>query len=156
MRIREIGPLALYIVVVLVATWSVGCQGSDLGRFCVVGAEPTDTAEEKLNTTAPECEQRLCLSQRGYLCADGAASCSLEPSKQVPLKPMCTVSCGQNADCGGGDVNINGCQQYVCQKPAWGTTYRGCFCSCLDYIRDSGGAPISKAAFNASGDACGN
>ncbi len=156
MRIRELGPTAVYVLILLVVTWSAGCQGSDLGRFCVVGAEPTDTAEEKLNTSAPECESRLCLSQRGYRCADGEASCSLELAKQLPLKPMCTQPCSRNSDCSAGDVNINGCRQYVCQRPAWGTPYSGCFCSCLDYMRDSSGTPIDKTTFNNSDESCGN
>ena len=157
MPIRDIGPLAVFLV--LMMPWLPACQNSDLGRFCVVGADPTDpstAAEEKLNTSAPECEQRLCLGQRGYRCANGDASCVSSPNSHLPLKSICTQPCTQNADCTGGDENINGCRRYVCQKPAFGVMYDDCFCGCLDYMRDADGHPLELGAFNASNGACGN
>jgi hypothetical protein len=155
MTLREFGLPVMYVLLVGALSWQAGCQGTDLGRFCVVGAEPS-IAEEKLNSKAPECEERLCLAQRGYRCADDDTSCDTAPERQLPLKPMCTVPCSRNADCKGGDTNINGCTHYVCQNPVWGSEYDGCYCVCLDFVRSSTGDPMDKAAFNASDQACGN
>ena len=146
------------ITVFACALLAAGCSQRDLGRYCFVGAEAGDNTNTMaltiLNTEAPECGERLCLKQGGYKCADGAETCLTEPTNQEKIASMCTSECEENADCKGSDENVNGCSNYVCQKPSSVTQFEQCYCICLDYIRDSEGRPVTKEAYNLSDQAC--
>jgi hypothetical protein len=130
-----------------------GCSQNDLGRYCFVGAEGGENTNSIsltiLNTEAPECGERLCLKQGGYVCDDGSTTCAED--LRLKLQPMCTMECEQNADCEKTDDNVNGCSRYVCQAQGQETGFGDhCICVCLDFIRDADGDPITAEDFNAS------
>jgi hypothetical protein len=131
-----------------------GCNQSDLGRYCFVGAEGGENTNTMsltiLNTEAPECGERLCLKQGGFKCADGVENCSAAPDDQVKIQPMCTMECTENKDCEKSDENVNGCTKFVCQEQGSETGFGDhCICVCLDYLRTETGAAISVETFNA-------
>lgn len=140
-------------LLVFVSVITAGCNQSDLGRYCFVGAQTDNSNAEGaitiLNTEAPECGERLCLKQGGYKCADGAENCAGNTAEQVKVQSMCTMECSKNKDCEKSDENVNGCKKYVCQEQGAETGFGDhCICVCLDFIRTETGASIPVETFN--------
>ena len=124
----------------------VACEANDLGIFCVY--EGIDSS------SSPDCESGICLKQEGYGCEDGSDSCVEDPDSQTKTSSYCTQRCRQSGDCLGGESDANGCSGYVCQQRPAVVDDLGCLCVCLDFIRDASGVALTRAAFEASEQAC--
>lgn len=151
LQTARIVPLLLFVSVFV-----VGCNQSDLGRYCFVGADDSSNTNTMaltiLNTEAPECAERLCLKQGGFKCVDGEENCSGAPDNQEKIAPMCTMECSENKDCKKSDENVNGCSKFVCQAQGEETGFGDhCICVCLDFIRNEG-IPIDESLFNSDDD----
>lgn len=148
LQTTRIVPLLLFVSVI-----TAGCNQSDLGRYCFVGAQTTNSNAEGsitiLNTEAPECGERLCLKQGGYKCTAGAENCAGNTAEQEKVQAMCTSECSENKDCEKSDENVNGCKSYVCQEQGAETGFGDhCICVCRDFIRTDTGASITAEQFN--------
>lgn len=147
---KTVIPALLFFVTALGA-----CSQRDLGRYCFVGAEGGENANDMpltiLNPEAPECIERLCLKQGGYSCSEDQAMCA--DADRSKLQAMCTLECDANKDCKKTPDNVNDCSKYVCQKQGQETGFGDrCICVCLDFIRDVDERPITEDEFNQNTD----
>ena len=107
LQTARIVPLVLFVSVLI-----AGCSQNDLGRYCFVGAEGGDNSNTAtflkiLNLEAPECGERLCLKQGGYVCTGELENCTEESGERLKLQPMCTMECSKNSDCEKSDETVN-------------------------------------------------
>ena len=147
-------------VLLVLAGLGVGCQETDLGRYCIVGQEvpkignldfqtETQPSVTILNLQAPECQDRLCVQQGPYArylssgdTGDASSACpepyEVKSSKGgykvcvYRVKAYCSHECTEHSDCSPGPENSNSdmCTKFVCHKQGEGEPFAG-HCICV-------------------------
>jgi len=111
---------------------SVGCEESDLGRYCVVGFDNSSGGEgvKAINSEAPECLDRICILQTKVIVD------STTEEKTIETTQFCSKKCSADGDCSGADSQANCNQGFVCillgeeSQDLAGK----CVCECRDFL----------------------
>jgi len=117
----------------LLLLFAAGCEQKDLGRYCVVGFDPSTGGNgvKAINPEAPECIERLCVLQ------SRVATVNNEEVNQTVQ--YCSQKCGSDGECKGGDKPEYCDSGFVCVRlgDETGQLSGKCICECRDFLTEA-------------------